>query len=309
MSRILVTGGAGFIGSHLVEHLLADGHDVVIVDNLSSGSRDNLTAAKQARLIVADILDLPKLVEELGSIELIFHLAALISGQESLRHPERYIETNLTGTWRVLETAPLLGARRIIFASSSTIYGNSGDPLKHESFLPEPLTVYALSKLASEQLLALYAPIHGYSQVSLRLFNVYGSRQTPDHPYANVTCKFAHAAANSLSIDVLGDGDQTRDFVHVEDVVRAFVAAGERSPESLYNVGSGTSYSINQLIATVANVAGAPLARRSRPPWPNDIRSIRADIQSITRDLGYLPRVSLETGLSRTIQYFRDASK
>lgn len=309
MTRILVTGGAGFIGSHLVERLLSDGHEVVVVDNLSSGSRENLSAAKHARLIVGDVLDLPQLAAELKGVELIFHFAALISSQDSLRQPDEYFRANLTGTSRVIETASKIGARRILFASSSTVYGSEGTPLKSESSLPQPITVYALSKLASEHLLAMYAPLRGFSHVSLRLFNVYGPRQTPNHPYANVTCKFAHASANSLPIDLFGDGEQSRDFVFVEDVVRAFATVAEKSPRTMYNVGSGTSTSINQLIATVERVGEAALTRRTHDAWPNDIRSIQADIQSIARDHDYSPRASLEEGISRTIRYFRELSR
>lgn len=305
MTKVLVTGGAGFIGSHLVERLLTDGHDVVIVDNLCSGSRENLASAPGARLIVADILDLLGLADALSDVERIFHLAALISGPESLREPERYFETNLNGTARVIQLAAKIGARRIVFASSSTVYGNAGPPLKHENLLPAPLSVYALTKLAGEHLLRQYAPLTGYSHVALRLFNVYGPRQTPNHPYANVTCKFAHAAAHRLPIEVFGDGEQARDFVYVEDVVRAFVAVAEAAEHSHYNVGSGTSCSINDLVALTEHASGQSLARRNCPAWPNDIRDIRADVALLQRTHGYLPGVSLEAGINRTLEYFR----
>src|SRR5687767_1775883 len=232
MAKVLVTGGAGFIGSHLVERLLGMGHQVVVVDNLSSGSRGHLAACPSAQLITADVLHLAELESELAGVEVIFHLAALISGQDSLKEPESYLETNVTGTLRVIQAAARVGARRIVFASSSTVYGGVPEPDKHESMVPQPLTTYALSKLSSEHLLALYAPLHGFSHVALRLFNVYGPRQSPNHPYANVTCKLAHAVANALPIDVYGDGDQTRDFVFVDDVVSAFVRVGFESKRS-----------------------------------------------------------------------------
>ncbi len=305
MAKVLVTGGAGFIGSHLVERLSGMGHDVIVVDNLSSGSREHLTLCPSARLITGDVLKLGELDSELRGVEVIFHLAALISGQDSLKEPEQYLETNVTGTLRVIQSAARIGARRIVFASSSTVYGGVPEPDKTESMVPQPLTTYALSKLTSEHLLGLYAPLHGFSHVALRLFNVYGPRQSPSHPYANVTCKLAHAVANARPIDVYGDGHQTRDFVFVDDVVSAFARVGFASEKSLYNVGSGRDCSINQLIAIVERTGGAKLERRNLGPWPNDIRAIRADIRAFAADHGYAPQVTLEQGLARTVAYFR----
>jgi len=309
MSKVLVTGGAGFIGSHLVERLLQDGHEVIVADDFSYGSRAHLAGCPGVRVLTTDVLDLPAHAAELAGVEVIFHLAALISSQDSLREPRRYFDTNVTGTLRVIETAAAVGARRIVLASSSTVYGNSAEPVKREDMLPQPITVYALSKLASEHLLALYAPIHGFSHVSLRLFNVYGPRQSPDHPYANVTCKLAHSVSHSRAIDVYGDGDQSRDFVYVDDVVGAFLAVALRSERTVYNVGSGASHSINELVAAVQRVSGTPLVRRDLPPWPNDIRSIRADTQLIARDHGYAPKVSLDEGLRRSVEYFRETRR
>jgi nucleoside-diphosphate-sugar epimerase len=214
----------------------------------------------------------------------------------------------VTGTLRVIETAARIGARRIVLASSSTVYGNAPEPDRSETLVPEPLTPYALSKLAAEHLLNIYAPLKNLSHVSLRLFNVYGPRQNPNHPYANVTCKVAHAATTPAPvIDLYGDGHQTRDFVYVGDVVDAFMAVAFDSKRALYNVGSGASHSISDVIAMVERVSGARLSRRQLPPWPNDIRSIRADIRRLATDHGYAPAVSLEQGLARTVAYFREA--
>lgn len=312
MAKVLVTGGAGFIGSHLVERLDSAGHEVVVIDNLSSGCRMHLEKAPAARLIVADVLDINKLEAELRGTEIVFHLAALISGQDSLREPERYLETNVTGTLRVLDVAARVGARRIILASSSTVYGNppsasgTASPDRHEAMVPQPLTVYALSKLTAEHLLNVFAPIRQVSHTSLRLFNVYGPRQKPDHPYANVTCKLAHAAATSREFDVVGDGEQTRDFVFVDDVVTAFMTVAESARKPVYNVGSGVACSINELVKLVERVGGVKLETRRLPPWPNDIRGIRADVRSFASDHGYSSKIGLEQGLARTIAYFRE---
>lgn len=312
MARVLVTGGAGFIGSHLVERLMGSGHEVVVVDNLSSGCRGHLDRSPRARLIVCDVLELSEVEHELRGIDIVFHLAALISGQDSLREPEQYLKTNVTGTLRVVDVAARAGARRIVFASSSTVYGNPSGGAgragfdRTESMLPQPLTTYALSKLTAEHLIALYAPLKQLTHTSLRLFNVYGPRQRPDHPYANVTCKLAHAAATTRKVDVVGDGEQTRDFVFVDDVVTAFMTVAEGAKRAVYNVGSGVSCSINQLVQAVEKISGVRLERRSLPPWPNDIRGIRADLGALAADHGYAPAVDLESGLERTIAHFRE---
>ena len=305
--RYLLTGGAGFIGSHLTDALTARGDHVVVIDNFSSGNRANLGGIGEGLTVIeADVRDLAKLETTIGKVDGIVHLAALISSQDSLRTPDDYIDVNLGGLLRVIDFAARTRVPRIVFASSSTIYGDQPAVALSEAMLPAPLTVYALTKLAGEHLLRLYGEMHGFSHCSLRLFNVYGPRQATDHPYANVTCKFSHAAANGLPVKLYGDGEQSRDFVYVDDVVHAFLAVLERSQHAVYNVGTGRDHKIVELLDALAAISGKPLVTERCPPWANDIRSIRADTSRFAAEFGFQPGVELSEGLARTVAYFRE---
>jgi UDP-glucose 4-epimerase len=302
----LVTGGAGFIGSHLVDALLAADHRVTVLDNFCSGKRENLADAKgDLRVIGGDIRSIGDHAEAIGPVDGIIHLAALISGYDSLADPDAYEDVNIRGLQRVIEYAAANSVKRIVFASSSTVYGNREGVVLAETVPPEPLTVYALTKLTGEHLLRLYGNMHGFSHCSLRLFNVYGPRQATDHPYANVTCKFSHAAANGLPVKLFGDGEQSRDFVFVDDVVRAFMAVLEDSAEEIYNVGTGRTAKINDLIGELGQISGKPLSTEQCPPWPNDIRSIQADTSRFASEFGFAPEVGIGEGLARTVEFFR----
>jgi UDP-glucose 4-epimerase len=305
MAKVLVTGGAGFIGSHLCERLVNQGDEVVILDDMSSGACENLAAIDDSvRLIEDSLLNIGSHADELTGVTRIYHLAALISGYDSLADPEPYIQANLTGVSRLIALASCLPGARIIFASSSTVYGNGTDEARTENTPAAPLSVYALTKYAGEHLLNMYGQMHGLNHVSLRLFNVYGPRQRPDHPYANVTCKFSHAAAVGGGVELFGDGRQSRDFVYVDDVVDALVAVSAGGRHRIYNVGTGIEHSIERLLQEVENAAGRRLEVRQRPAWPNDIRRIRADISRMAEEFGFRPRVSLAEGLRRTTDYF-----
>ena len=300
----LVTGGAGFIGSHLVDALLAEGHRAIVLDNFVSGHRSNLARAEGLTVIEGDVGEIGRLAQEIGELHGIIHLAALISGYDSLAAPDDYVDVNVEGLLRVIEFASTRRVPRIVFASSSTVYGNQEGIGLTESTPPQPLTVYALTKLAGEHLLRLYSAMHGFTHCSLRLFNVYGPRQAPDHPYANVTCKFSHAAANGLPVKLYGDGRQSRDFVYVADVVRAFLAVLERSDQQMYNVGTGETARINDLIGELGGIAGRALEVEQCAPWPNDIRSIRADTSRFETEFGFRPQVPLSEGLRQTVEFF-----
>lgn len=310
MRKVLVTGGAGFIGSHLCERLVAQGCEVFVLDDLSSGKLSNLAGiGDRIRLLHDDIGNILAYADSLRGVERIYHLAALISGYDSLEDPDAYVRTNVTGTLRLIELCRALDRPRVVFASSSTVYGNEGPPVRSESTPPRPLTMYALSKLVGEHMLAMYRDLAGYDEVCLRLFNVYGPRQSPDHPYANVTCKFSHAAAHGLGVKLYGDGEQSRDFVYVEDVVAALLRVGESTPERLYNVGSGTQRSINGLLELAQERADATLEVERLAPWPNDIRAIQADVSKLRDQLGLEPAVDLREGLRRTVEWFRRAAR
>ena len=305
--RILVTGGAGFIGSHLCDALLARGDTVTVFDNFGSGKHENLRPDPNLVVIDGDVRALCSRAAEIGDVDVIVHLAALISGYESLKSGEEYFDVNVNGLLQVVQFAADRHVPRIVFASSSTVYGNRGGTALAEDVPPEPLTVYALTKLTGEHLLRMYAALHGFSHCSLRLFNVYGPRQAPDHPYANVTCKFSHAVAMDLPVDLYGDGEQSRDFVYVGDVVDAFLAVLDGSRDTIYNVGTGRAARINDLIAELGTIAGAPLQVRQQQPWPNDIRSIRADATRFAGEFGFTPQVQLAEGLAKTVAFFRQA--
>lgn len=302
----LVTGGAGFIGSHLCDALLAEGHRVVVLDNFCSGKRANLAAATgELTLIEGDIHSIADHAQAIGRVDTIVHLAALISGYDSLSDPDAYQDVNVRGLQRVIDFAAQTGIKRIVFASSSTVYGNRDGLILSEATLPDPLTVYALTKLAGEHLLKLYGELHGFSHCSLRLFNVYGPRQATDHPYANVTCKFSHAAANGLPVKLYGDGEQSRDFVYVGDVVRALSAVLHASSSNLYNVGTGSAARINDLVSELGQITGKALATEQCEPWANDIRTIKADPSRFADEFGFRPQVGLRDGLEKTVDFFR----
>lgn len=309
MARVLITGGAGFIGSHLCDRLVARGDDVVVYDDLSLGNLANLaTSSAKVQFIRDDLANLANHHAALADVHTIYHLAALISGYDSLHEPDAYVKANVGGMLRVIELAKRCSPCRIVFTSSSTVYGSQSKLPLSESTQPTPITVYALTKLMGEHLLSLYAGLHGFEHVSLRLFNVYGPRQNPNHPYANVTCKFAHAAANGTGVKLYGDGAQTRDFVYVDDVVDALLRVSGRTRHAVYNVGSGTEHSIAELLGLVQRLAGAKLPVEQCPPWPNDIRAIRADVTQMAQDHAWAPRVELPAGLEATIAHFRAAA-
>lgn len=306
MKSYLITGGAGFIGSHISDALLARGDRVVVLDNFVSGNRANLPVRHaNLTLIEGDIRDIDRHAARIGRVDVVIHLAALISGYDSLNSPDEYIDVNVTGLQRVIDFAGEQRVTRIAFSSSSTVYGNAALAAIDEAVVPAPLTVYAASKLMGEHLLSMYSTLRGYSYCSLRLFNVYGPRQAVDHPYANVTCKFSHAAANGLPVRKYGDGNQTRDFIYIDDVVRAFLCVIDTSENKTYNIGTGRSRSINDLIAALEKIIERPLGVEALDPWPNDIRHIRADIRRFTEDFQPKPLVDLEDGLARTVASFR----
>ena len=311
MTKTLVTGGAGFIGSHLCDRLLAEGNEVFVIDDFSSGTRSNLNLThERLHLLEDDVRNVAHHAQALTGTKQIYHLAALISGHDSLTEPDHYLNVNLQGLLRVIDLCKDLENPRLVFASSSTVYGPAGPARKTEETPPQPMTVYALTKLMGEHLLATYRDMVGLSDVSLRLFNVYGPRQSPDHPYANVTCKFSHAAANGLPVKLYGDGLQSRDFVFVDDVVETLWQVGSRpTPERIYNVGTGVENSIAQLLALVQSQADRPLEVERLPPWPNDIRSIHAGLERLNRDLHCLPQTELESGLARTVEWFREQQR
>lgn len=306
--KVLVTGGAGFIGSHLCDRLIGGGTDVIVLDDFSSGARENIAhLGGRVRIIEDSLLNIAAHADALAGVTRIYHLAALISGYDSLNEPETYVDTNLVGMLRLIDVAKGLPGVRIMFASSSTVYGNNPAPVCSEASEANPLTMYALSKLTGEHTLRLYSELHGFDYVCLRLFNVYGPRQSPDHAYANVTCKFSYAAATGGSVRLYGDGEQSRDFVFVDDVVKAFMLVSEPgSRHKIYNVGTGADASIKTLLREAERIGGGALAVEQHAAWANDICVIRADVSRLEQEFGYRPEVKLTDGLARTVEFFRE---
>jgi UDP-glucose 4-epimerase len=300
--RIAVTGGAGFIGSHVVERL-AGRNEVVVLDNLAVGRLQNLAGAKdRVEVVKGSILD-PKAVKRaLGDADAVLHLAALTSVPESLERPLAYAEANVMGTLNVLTAAQETGARRVVLASTCAVYGRATGPLREES-PPDPLSPYAVTKLACEFFCRSAAASGGVEAVALRLFNVYGPRQSADSPYASVVAKFCEAATTGTPATLFGDGSQTRDFVYVGDVAEAFELAGTAKGVAgeVINVGSGQETSIADLVRVVGEIRGKPLEIVRKPTREGEVMRSRADPWKARSLLGFQAKVSLREGLRRTL--------
>ena len=305
MATALVTGGAGFIGSHLVRELLERRDQVRVLDDLSTGREENLSGL-DLDLIVGDIRDLRTVQQAVEGVNLVFHLAASISVSASIEDPLDCYAVNLNGSLNVLWAAHKAGVRRVVLASSAAVYGESEGKVD-ESSPTHPLSPYATSKQAMEQAAQLFATTSGLRTTSLRCFNVYGPRQCPDSPYAAVIPIFIQTMLEDRPPTIDGDGKQTRDFVYVEDVVRAFLLAAEHGEDAgeVFNIGGGGSISILDLVHTLQQLIPNAPAPIFGPPRPGDIRFSQADISRAERALGYRPTIDLKQGLQTTVQWFR----
>ncbi len=304
--RILVTGGAGFIGSAVVEQLVAQGASVVVLDDLSTGSEGNLAAVRDRIAFHRDsILDPEALDRAVAGADCIIHLAARTSVPRSVAEPLETNRVNVEGTLAVLEAARRAGVRRVVYAASSSAYGDSATLPMVETQPPAPLSPYGVSKLAGELYAAVYTRLHGLETVALRYFNVYGPRQNPDSPYAAVLARFLAALADGEPPVVYGDGGQTRDFTYVEDAAAATVAACTATGASGYviNVAGGHPVSLREVLVLLEQITGRRVHPRYAPPRPGDIRHSAADLSRAAALLGWRPRVTLEEGLRRTWQW------
>lgn len=302
--RVLITGGAGFIGSHLADALLARGCEVIIYDNLSTGRRENV--AQAAKLIEGDVRDGERLGAALRAVDTVFHLAARVSIRDSIRHFAEDADINLTGTLRVLEACRNAPPRRLVFASSMAVYADSPTPAPvHEDYATEPLSPYGLSKLAAEKYVLRLAPHLGVEPVVLRLFNTYGTRQI-DTPYVGVASIFIRRLLAGQPPCIFGDGEQRRDFVHVSDIVAACLLAMEGSQSGFVaNVGTGRATSVNELAALLCERIAPPLRPQYAPAPPGELRNCIADISTARQRLGYEPRARLEERIDEVIAYLR----
>ena len=303
--RVLVTGGAGFIGSHLVEALLSEGRAVRVVDDLSTGHRSNL-AHLEARYewLEGDLADFETCRSAVDGVDAILHQAAIPSVPRSIREPLLSHASGATATLNLLEAARLAGCRRLVFAASSSAYGDTDDLPKHEGMVPNPLSPYAASKLAGEHYVRVYARTMGLDGVSLRYFNVFGPRQDPSSPYSGVISLFARLMADGRRPTIHGDGSQTRDFTYVANVVRANLLALD-SPRPLggeaLNVGTGSRISLLELVEAINRALGTDLAPEFLPPRVGDVRDSQASLEKARAVLGYEPAVDFEEGLRRTL--------
>lgn len=294
-----VTGGAGFIGSHLVRELVSLGQQVTVVDNFSSGFAENLAGLeKSIRLVKSDIRQLPDLLKAFSQTDYILHHAALVSVPRSLEDPESTWQINVQGTANVLEAARRSGVKRVIFASSCSVYGSSSKPCT-ETHPQNPGSPYALSKQIGEELCRFYTRIYGLETVMLRYFNVYGAGQNPSAPYSAVIAKFLDHVRLRQPLCIDWDGRQRRDFISVADITRAnLLAAYKANPGEAYNVASGEGHSLLGLIRIIEEVTGQKPIRHFRPKRLGDVRISSADISKFSR-LGFAPRISLKNGISQ----------
>ncbi|MCX6996691.1 MAG: NAD-dependent epimerase/dehydratase family protein [Kiritimatiellaeota bacterium] len=301
MAAYLITGGCGFIGSHIAEALVAEGHAVRVFDNLATGCLENLGGfADRVEFVRGDIRDPAALQAALRGIEFVFHEAALVSVAISVKDPEENDAINIRGTLNVLQAARAAGAKRVVLASSAAIYGNNPDLPKREEMLPEPESPYALGKLAGEHYLRLFRSLYGLQTVVLRYFNVFGPRQDARSMYSGVISKFAADLQAGRTPTIFGDGGQTRDFVFVKDVVQANLLA-MRSDRvgrgETFNVATHTPCTLLDLLALLQKLTGRSGPPRFEAERAGDIRHSCADISKAQRVLGYQPQFRLEDGL------------
>ncbi|MDD1147831.1 NAD-dependent epimerase/dehydratase family protein [Pseudomonas sp. TNT2022 ID357] len=301
--RILVTGGAGFIGSHLVDALLAKGYGVRVLDDLSTGKVSNLPVDNpQLQLVVGDVADAAALAEAMHGCGAVVHLAAVASVQASVEDPVRTHQSNFIGTLRVCEAMVAAGIRRVVFASSAAVYGNNGEGTPINEDTPKsPLTPYAADKLASEYYLDFYRRQHGLEPVILRFFNIFGPRQDPSSPYSGVISIFSERAKRARPITVFGDGGQTRDFVYVEDLVKILVQGLEHPAPAAdaTNVGLSGVTTLNDLIAALEQISGQPLDVSHGAARSGDIRHSKADNRRLLERFDLGTPTSLSEGLAR----------
>jgi nucleoside-diphosphate-sugar epimerase len=308
--RYLVTGGAGFIGSNIVDELLRRAHDVTVLDDFSSGKEENLAhAAKNIRLIRGDICDLEAAREACDGVDYVLHLAARTSVPRSVKDPIETNRVNIDGTLNVLVAARDAGVRRVVYAASSAAYGETPTLPKVETMPSEPISPYGVTKLVGEMYAQLFGRAYGLENVSIRYFNVFGPRQDPTSQYSGVLSRFMLAIIDGSSPVVYGDGEQSRDFTYVDNVVDISLRACEADDASgkVFNGGTGVRISLNEVLMLLGKITGQKIKAKYDPPRSGDILHSQADITLAAGLLGYRPSVNFEDGLRRTWKWYSDA--
>jgi nucleoside-diphosphate-sugar epimerase len=310
MSSYLVTGGAGFIGSHLAEELLRRGERVRIVDNLTTGKRQNLALLAKAEFLEGDLADLTVAKAAVDGMDYVLHQAAIPSVPRSVEDPITSNRANITSTLNVLVAARDAKVKRIVYAGSSSAYGNTLVLPKHEEMPVSPLSPYALQKLVGEQYMQMFTALYGLETVTTRYFNVFGPRQDPSSPYSGVISLFAKALIENRPPTIHGDGEQTRDFTYVANVVdgvlRASAAPGVSG--AVINVATGGRVSLNDLFRTLRDLIGSDVKPTYAPTRAGDVKDSQADISRARKLLGYEPLVSFQEGLRRTVEWYRTSN-
>jgi nucleoside-diphosphate-sugar epimerase len=307
MAEYLITGGAGFIGSNIAEYLLRIGKSVRIFDNFSTGKRENVVAG--AELMEGDLRMIESVRRVIAGVRYVLHVGAIPSVPRSVEDPVTTNQVNVTGTLNMLVAAREAGVQRVIFSSSSSVYGDTAVLPKREDMPASPLSPYAVQKLTGEYYCQIFWQLHGLETVSLRYFNVFGPRQDPQSQYAAVIPRFITAMLTGKSPTIFGDGKQTRDFSHVQNVIEANLAACEAGKEALgetFNIACGNRISLLDLVATINRITGKDIAPEYSPPRPGDIRDSQADIKKARKLLGWGPSVDFHTGIERVVSWFRE---
>jgi len=311
-ARYLVTGAAGFIGSHIAEALVGQGESVRLFDNFATGREINLVVIKErAQLIQGDLRNFDALRSAVEGVEVIFHQGALASVPRSIADPVASLETNINGTQNVLLAARDAGVRRVVYASSSSVYGNTPTLPKREDMPTHPMSPYAVQKLTGELLCRVFTDIYGLETVALRYFNVFGPRQDPASQYAGVIPRFLTALIEKRRPNVFGDGEQTRDFTYIANVVQANLLAAT-SPDAIgyaINIGCGERISLNTVLHLAGKLLDVPPEAEYREPRPGDVRDSLADISLAQRLLGYRPTIGFREGLARTLDSLMPSDK
>ena len=305
--RYLVTGGAGFIGSNTVDELVRRGHSVVVLDDLSSGKEENLAEVRsKITFIKGSISDLELVQKAMHQAEYVIHLAARTSVPRSVKDPIDTNRINVDGTLNVLVAARDNKVKRVVYAASSSAYGDTPSLPKSESMTPVPISPYGVAKYVGELYAQTFGRCYGLENVSLRYFNIFGPHQDPDSPYSGVLSRFAAAVLEGTPAVIYGDGQQTRDFTFVGNAVEAnLLACDSPSASGTYNVGTGFSISLNQVLEQLREISGKRIEARYDPPRDGDIRDSLADIRKAKEELGYEPKVLFEEGLRRSFEWYQ----